>query len=62
MSLRIRFLKEWDIEPDKRPVRDVWMTPAAAYPLSGHAGSCAKVLSATFTGNTKYPCDCGKDS
>jgi hypothetical protein len=30
-----------------------------ARPIAGHAGSCAKVLQATLTGQTTAACDCG---
>ena len=32
---------------------------AAREPLAGHAGSCAKVTTATMTGKTDAACTCG---
>ena len=62
-GIGLRYLKDWDIDPRQTIVRiDRWLTPEAAYPLSGHAGSCAKVTSATVTGKTDAACTCGKDA
>ena len=33
--------------------------PSDAHPLAGHAGDCARVTTATITGNNDGPCTCG---
>lgn len=59
-SIRMRYIKEWDIyvaplPPDPVPFRviDAWIAP-----LAGHAGDCAKVTTATVTGKVDIVCDC----
>ena len=61
-GISIRYIKEWDIVVDQHPVHIVWVPASLYYPLSGHAGNCVKVTSATVTGQTDAACTCGKDA
>ena len=61
-GMAIRHLKERDIVRDPHPVHIVWGPSALYYPLTGHAGDCAKVTSATVTGKTDVACSCGQES
>lgn len=40
----------------------LWEKPYNEGPLAGHAAACAKVTTATITGDTSRPCSCGKDA